>query len=199
MATHPCGFIGQCQTNFLFKRNGPGNNEGVQGDVTTGFDAYTVGNWSDFDLDGDLDLFVCIGEVEQPSPNNIYINKLFDSGDATLEKSDCHMVYTDQRDGQNWNWIDFDKDGDSYGFVANYTKSNDFLRNVGGSFHKLIQNDFGTDLTNLLNGNWLTNVWGDFNNEAFIDVYLGNDGPIDYFYTNDGDGTFTKQTKPFVG
>jgi hypothetical protein len=60
-----------------------------------------MGSWSDFDLDGELDLFIGCGEVAQLSPDNVYINKLFESGDATLEKSDCPIVSTDQNDGQN--------------------------------------------------------------------------------------------------
>ncbi len=197
MATHPCGFIGQCHSNYLFKGNGSGSFVAIENDVTAEFDAYTVGSWSDFDLDGDIDLFVGSGEVSQLSPDNIYINKLFETGEATLEKSDCPMVCTDQRDGQNWNWIDYDNDGDLDGFVTNYSKSNDFYRNDGGTFHKLTQTDIDSDLTSLVNGQWLTNVWGDFNNDGFLDVYLGNDGSIDYLYTNDGDGTFTKQTEAF--
>jgi len=198
MVTHPCGFIGACHGNWLFKSDGAGGFTSESNDVTTGFDAYTVGSWSDFDQDGDLDLFIGSGEVAQLSPDNIYFNQLAETGTATLLKSTCAGLCTDPRDGQNWNWIDYDNDGDLDGFVTNYTKANDFYRNDGGTFTKLTPAILGADMASVLIGNWLTNVWADFDNDGDLDLYLGNDNNAsDFLYLNDGDGTFTKTTQAF--
>src|ERR1017187_796682 len=39
-------------------------------------------------------------------------------------------------------------------------------------------------------------IWGDFNNDGFLDLYVSNwAGRTNVFYRNNGDGTFTKITQ----
>lgn len=195
MATHPCGFIGPCHPNWLFRSNGDGTfTEVTDSDVTMGNAAYTVGNWSDFDGDGDMDLFIGSGEVSALSQDHIYINQLVPTGTPDLIRKQDGVLFGDFRDGQNWNWIDYDNDGDLDGFVTNYfgSKANDFYRNDGGGvFVKLNDNDLGSAGLVTATGAWLTNLWGDFDNDGDLDAFATRDGGLDVFYDNNGDGTFS--------
>jgi len=202
VVTHPCGFIGPCHPNWLFRSDGNGGFTEVSGnDVTTGNAAYTVANWSDFDLDGDMDLFIGSGEISAPSKDHIYLNQLTETGSPDLVRQDQGTLFGDLRDGQLWNWIDFDNDGDLDGFVTNYltAQPNDFYRNDGnGSFTKLTTDDLGGADMVSAPGNWLNNIWGDFDNDGDLDAYVSNDGADDRYYRNNGDGTFTSLQMPFL-
>jgi len=198
--THPCGFIGSCHPNWLFQSDGNGGFTSVSGsNVTTGNAAYTVGNWSDFDDDGDMDFFIGSGEVSAPSLDHIYINQLTETGMPNLVRNNSGTLFGEQRDGQNWNWIDFDNDGDLDGFVTNYlnAKPNDFYKNMGdGTFQKLSQTELGADMVSAT-GLWLTNLWGDFDNDGDLDAFVGNDATADRYYRNNGNGTFTNVNQAF--
>ncbi len=194
VVTHPCGFIGPCHPNWLFNSNGDGTfTEVTTSDVTDDLAAYTVSSWSDYDGDGDQDLFIGSGEVGFLSKDHIYINQLIPTGTASLVREENGVLFGDFRDGQNWNWIDYDNDGDLDGFVTNYfnTKPNDFYRNDGnGTFVQLTDSDLGGAGMVSDNSAWLTNLWGDFDNDGDLDAFVVSDGGLDRYYVNNGDGTF---------
>ena len=197
VVTHPCGFIGSCHTNWLFRNNGDGSfSEVTDSDVNKGLAAYTVANWADFDDDGDMDLFIGSGEVGFASKDHIYINQLMETGVAELKLMQSGVLFGDNRDGQNWNLIDYDNDGDLDAFVTNYKSDipNDFYRNNGnGTFTKLTDADLGVHMVSEA-AVWLANTWGDFNNDGWLDVFITADfGSAfgNHFYLNNGDGTFS--------
>ena len=196
MATHPCGFIGTCHANWLFKNDGSGNfEEIIDTDINLGFAAYTVGNWADFDDDGDMDLFVGSGEVSFTSKDHIYINQLTETGTPDFTLNQSGVLFGDSRDGQNWNLIDYDNDGDLDAFVTNYKSDvpNDFYKNNGdGTFTKLTDADLGVHMVSEA-ATWLANTWGDFNNDGWLDVFITADfgSPFgNHLYLSNGDGTF---------
>ncbi len=204
MATHPCGFIGPCLNNFLFNNNGDGTfTQITDSDVTTGQAAYTVGNWADFDDDGDMDLFIGSGEVSFNSQDHFYINQLTETGTANLVLAQTGVLFGDFRDGQNWNLIDYDNDGDLDAFVTNYKQDvpNDFYKNNGdGTFTKLTDMDLGTHMVSEI-GIWLANTWGDFNNDGWIDILMTADfGSLfgNHMYLNNGDGSFSHHFPSFA-
>jgi hypothetical protein len=41
-------------------------------------------------------------------------------------------------------------------------------------------------------GQFITGVWGDFNNDGFLDLIVANYARVNVLYTNNGNGTFTK-------
>ena len=193
VVTHPAGFLPTSQENFLFHNNGDGRFTRITaGDVVTGQAAYTICSWSDFDQDGDQDLFIGSGEVSFQSRDHIYINQLKETGTADLVRLDTGAIATDLRDGQNWNWIDYDNDGDLDGFVTNYFGAipNDLYRNDNGQLIKMTTNEVGDIVAH--NGAGLTNIWEDFDNDGDIDCFVTFDGGLDRFYSNNGDGTFTE-------
>lgn len=60
-----------------------------------------------------------------------------------------------------------------------------FSRSV--TFTKITNDPIATDV-----GNFTRCVWGDSNNDGFLDLFVCNYGAINVFYRNNGDGTFTK-------
>ncbi len=194
LMVHPQGFLGPQQKNRLFHNNGDGRFTEIFNDVTTDFSAYTGATWTDFDLDGDQDIFIGSGYVSSLTTDDIFLNLLSETGTASLVRMDTGVLATDLRDGQNWNWIDYDNDGDLDGYVTNYntTKTNDFYRNDGNySFHKLSVAEVG-DIVNQI-GPGLGNLWGDFDNDGDLDCFVTFDGGFDRYYQNDN-GMFTNQS-----
>ena len=197
MATSPCGFIGPCHTNWLFNNNGDGSfTEITTSHVNMTLAAYTVANWADFDDDGDMDLFIGSGEINFNSLDHIYINQLTETGTPDLVLTQTGVLFGDSRDGQNWNLIDYDNDGDLDAFVTNYKTDvpNDFYKNNGdGTFTKLTDTDLGVHMVSEA-ATWLGNTWGDFNNDGWLDVFITADfgSPFgNHFYLSNGDGTFS--------
>jgi len=173
----------------------------------------------DFDQDGFIDIYVCSGtwlegfsKSEKPSEmpgNHLYRNK----GDGTFED-------VTKKAGVSGPWYsmgtvagDFNNDGYPDLFISNYGP-NVLLRNDrNGSF---------TDITkraNVAGGNECSvgAVWVDYDNDSFLDLYVGNylafdpdykyyyapdgfPGPMAYdaqkdvLYHNNGDGTFEDVT-----
>lgn len=204
LITHPAGFIpgGPPTVNhFFFNQDGSNFIKVAQdsSDVTTGFDPYTVGTFSDFDQDGDQDLFIGSGPASgTPAPDNLYKNLLVETGTATLEKITSGIIATDPVDGQVWNWIDYDNDGDLDGFLTNYSATvNNLYRNDGGTYVKMTSADVGSIVSDA--GAALANNWADFDNDGDLDVFVTNDGGTPaFYYVNNGDGTFTRDTQNVI-
>lgn len=185
---HPAGFLGKAIPCRLFKNNGDGRFTGVDTlEFTRNLQAYTVGTWSDFDQDGDIDLFIGSGPINNTGVDFLYRNKLVESGKADLERITTNPIATDLQQGQVWNWIDYDNDGDLDAMLTNYT----------GVPNRLYKNENGTyvSISNSLtvDGNHLGNLWGDMDNDGDLDVILTNENNSQLF-RNDGNDTFTLVT-----
>ncbi len=93
---------------------------------------------------------------------------------------------------------DYDNDGDDDIYVVNgrsdvYTpnpeETNALFRNDGGTFTDVTQ-EAGVDDT----GIGMSAVFGDINNDGWLDLFVGNYGP-NVMYLNNGDGTFKDMTQ----
>ncbi len=158
--------------------------------------AYTVGTWSDFDQDGDMDYFVGAGPANGSTQADfLYRNLLVESGAATFERISDSPLATDRQDGQIWNWIDYDNDGDLDAYLTNWGGpaggiANRLYRNDGGTFTRITTGAIVTD-TRIS----LSSVWGDFDNDGDLDCYVANDNnQPDNYYENNGDGSFNRIT-----
>ena len=195
--THPAGFVGPPTTNHLFRSSGPPTYELIRDDTTpittSGLTSYTVGSWSDHDGDGDMDYFIGAGPADGTTQADfLFRNLLADNGSATFERITGAPLGTDLQDGQLWNWIDFDNDGDLDAYLTNWGQP------LGGLVNRLYQNDdnafssiaTGTIVTDVQAS--LGSIWGDFDLDGDLDVLVTNDNTNeDKYYSNDGDGTFT--------
>jgi hypothetical protein len=184
---------------MLFKNDGPPNytfTKILSGPIVTGLDSYTVGSWSDYDCDGDIDFFVGSGPAGSVQPDNLYRNLLVESGNADFERILENPIGAEDQDGQLWNWIDYDNDRDLDAFVTNWSGGVGGLNNrlyrqeSDGSFTSITDQPLTTD-TDVS----LASLWGDFDNDGDQDCYVGNDGSgPSRMYENNGNGTFTART-----
>jgi hypothetical protein len=188
------GFAGINHPNVLLHNEGDGTFTYIDSTaVTAALDAYTIPAFADYDLDGDVDLFIGSGEIAQLDPDNLYLNELIETGSVGFPKITTAPIATDSLDGQVWNWIDYDNDGDLDAFQTNYraTLANNLYRNDAGTYVKMTAGDVGTIVADPANS--LGNTWADFDNDGDLDCFVTNDGgALADYYVNDGDGTFTQ-------
>ncbi len=197
--THPANFVGAATTNHLLRNDGPPNYTFTRitaGPIVTGLAPSTVGTWADFDNDGDMDYFIGAGPANgTTSTDYLYRNLLKESGSANFERITSGVMATDQQDGQLWNWIDYDNDGDLDAYLTNWGGTlgglaNRLYRNDNNVFTRVNTGEIVTDV-----GISLSSVWGDFDNDGDLDCYVANDGnQVDRYYSNNGNGTFTRVT-----
>jgi hypothetical protein len=198
--THPAGFVpGGTTPNHLFLNDGPPNftfTKITDSPIVMGTDSYTVGTWSDYDGDGDLDYFIGTGPANGTLQEDwLWGNLLSETDAAEFDQIETAPIATDLQDGQVWNWIDYDNDGDLDAYLTNWGGS------MGGMVNRLYRHD-GADFVSILTGSIVTDsdvslssVWGDFDNDGDLDCFVANDsGQSDRYYSNNGDGTFTSLT-----
>ena len=143
---------------------------------------------SDYDLDGKLDIYVCVygeGDIESNSRGfgdriPVPFHSASNGGNNVLIKNHGEFRFSDatQETGLNYqnnrwsfaaSWEDFDKDGDPDLYVANDFGSNSMYRNDGGVFVDIAK-DLGIDDP----GAGMSVSWGDLNNDSNFDLYVGN-------------------------
>lgn len=174
--------------NFMYHNNG----DGTFTKITTGTPVtdpyYTRSvNWTDYDNDGDVDLFVT---NENSQDENLYRN----DGNGLFTKITLGDLVNDEGNTMSSSWGDYDNDGDQDVILANSQGDNSLFRNEGdGLFTKITGDIVSND-----GGNSFGSSWGDIDNDGDLDLYITNSfygGPWkNFLYLNNGDGTFTKNT-----
>jgi len=155
--------------------------------------AYKVGGAltaADFDLDGDLDLYVVNygkgfqaaatnsdeREIIEPTPYHDASN----GGANTLLRNDGNWVFTDvtaicglDQNNSRWSlaasWEDYDNDGDPDLYVANDFGRNNLHRNDDGHFVDVAAELGVEDIAAGMSASW-----GDFDADGWMDLYVGN-------------------------
>jgi len=200
LIVHPAGgFVGLPTTgNLLYKNNGDPQGTFVPV-VTTPITAvtapFTNATWADYDQDGDSDLFIGSGPANgTTAPDYLYKNLLKENGKVSFQRMTTEVFATDSLDGQTWNWIDYDNDGDLDAYVTNWGGAsgglpNNLYRNEGDTIVRVTKGAIVTDV-----GISLANVWEDFDNDGDLDVYVGNGG-VNRYYENRGQGEFVSHEK----
>jgi hypothetical protein len=166
-------------------------------DVTGTDDSGNYGSvWTDFDNDGDFDLYIakCRQGVNSPTDGR-RINVMFvNNGNGTFtENAAAHGLAIGW---QSWTsaFGDLDNDGDQDVVITNHDYQSQILENDGaGNF---------TDITNATNFDIdditpIQSVVEDFDNDGFMDIFVT--GSDDRFYRNNGNMTFTKVDNLFDG
>ena len=153
--------------------------------LTDSLKPYTVPYWSDYDQDGDMDLFVASGPGGRPGPDFCYKNMRVETGKPDLKPMVTEKFATLPQDGQCYNFVDVDNDRDLDLCLTNYGgASTNFYRNTNGVF--AIENTpFTAQTRNIANN------WGDFDNDGDLDVIITSDAANAKYYKNNGGGIFS--------
>jgi len=145
--------------------------------------------WTDFDNDGDIDLFV---SNEENLRNNLYRN----DGDSLFTAVTDLAFLQDARSSTGSSWGDVNNDGLLDLFIANYgNQSNQLFINQGeGQFELQAASDLSTD-----GGCSFGSSFGDFDNDGDLDLIVMNGfcgtNLQNFLYKNDGSGNFTRDTE----
>lgn len=173
--------------NYLYRNTGGSGFTKVTSGalVNDAFESRCV-NWTDVDLDGDLDLFVT---NEGDEDENLYRN----DGSGQFTSLSAGALLNDEGNTMSSSWGDIDNDGDLDVFLANTTGFNAVFRNMGNFvFTKL-----ASDTTANTMGSSLSSAWSDVDNDADLDLFVTNAFNSshrwqNYLYLNDGAGHFTR-------
>jgi hypothetical protein len=134
---------------------------------------------ADYDLDGDLDFYICAYE-QLDSKTPVPYHDANNGGANHLFRNDGNWRFTDvtAEVGLNENnsrfsfaatWEDFDRDGDPDLYVANDYGRNNLYRNDKGTFHDIAAT---AGIEDLAAGMSVT--WGDYNGDGLLDLYVSN-------------------------
>jgi hypothetical protein len=179
--------------NVPFRNDGNGNLTADYSLIPTGSN---YGNysaiWTDYDNDGDIDLYIskCVAATPPSEPGRI--NLLFqNNGDGSFSEVGALANLNDNAQSWTTAFEDFDNDGDMDAFLVNHDMKNRLFRNNGdGTFTDGIDAS-GIDAFDL--GAW-ENAAADFNNDGFVDIFSELKKEL---YLGNGDLTFTPQDLPF--
>ncbi len=168
----------------------------------------------DINGDGLLDIYVCavVGINGFSGFNELYIN----NGDLTFTESATKYGLDFESYSSSAVFLDYDLDGDldmyilnhavhtqeSFGradlrFKRNYQTGDKLMRNDGEIFTDVSEQ---AGIFGGVNGYGLGVSVADFNQDGYPDIYVGNDfHEDDYYYLNNGDGTFTERLRAYFG
>ena len=174
---------------------------------------YTGVAMTDINNDGLLDIYLSVSGKYNDTRNQLFIN----NGDLSFTEKAKDFGIDDASHSIQSTFFDYDNDGDIDLFVANYplvplSQGNLFYaekmkENPPEESGHLYRNDGNGNFTDVTQEAGVQNfgltlglVSVDFNNDGWVDLYLSNDFNVpDYFYLNNGDGTFREVSKETTG
>jgi hypothetical protein len=172
-------------SNKLYHNNGNGSFTSITNSPVVEKGIYShAAAWADFNRDGNLDLVV--SDFHPTNYNFIFIG----DGNGGFTEDVTNEVALSATSAVGISWGDYDNDGDPDLFIAN----------TNGENNQLFNNQAGV-LTAITTGAIVSNggtsvggTWGDYDNDGDLDLFVTNSRitEANFFYENDGDGTFTK-------
>ena len=158
--------------------------------------------WTDFDRDGDVDLFIAkcrqfVSDPYDPRRTNILV---INNGDGTFDHSNpaTGESYAQERGlvnlEQSWtsDFADLDNDGDFDCFLTTHSGTLEIYENDGTGFFTSRTAGSGLEYS----GFFLQGKFHDFDNDGYLDLIHAG-GNHDYYH-NDGDFTFTRIQNTFM-
>ncbi|MEO1438302.1 MAG: VCBS repeat-containing protein, partial [Bacteroidota bacterium] len=149
--------------------------------------------WTDFDSDGDLDLYIakCRQGVNDPTDprriNQLWIN------DGNNNYTEAAAAFNLNDGGQSWTteFADIDNDGDFDALVTNHDVISKLYENINNTTFVDITAASGLNIGVLP----IQGIMKDFDNDGFLDIIIaGSDHEV---WRNNGNKTFTEIANPF--
>lgn len=134
---------------------------------------------ADYDLDGDLDIYVVNYHDRTLNAPDVY-HDANNGGANSLLRNDGGWKFTDvtresglDQNNRRWSfaasWEDYDNDGDPDLYVANDFGRNNLYRNEGGRFTDIASKAGVEDVAAGMSASW-----ADFDHDGRMDLYVGN-------------------------
>lgn len=186
--------------NLLFENDGKGNFNPIQaGDLTTELTNSPGACWCDFDLDGDMDVFVV---NRDGADDNLYVN----DGNGTFNRTENDPWIGNKGDGRSCGWGDLNGDGNPDLYVANFVVKKDgkvtgkhrnylYLSSSDGGFTEQKEGVLVEELQATYGVTFI-----DFDYDKNLDIYVTNVARSDEnaLYKNIGNGKFEKLSESGV-
>lgn len=148
----------------------------------------------DIDQDGDLDIAIGMGSGK-PKKDWILMNQWKEKSKVEFIRDTTMRISTRLVEGNHWSFEDIDNDGDFDAFLTNWATSkngtnvpskNVLYRFQDGEFVD-VEDDIIVNTATMSS----TATWGDFDNDADLDLIEVNDSTYNLkYYQNDGFGNF---------
>ncbi len=145
-------------------------------------------SWADWNADGRLDLYGAT------SGNAGELDLMFENlGDGQfLRITNCPLVKIADL-SINAAWGDYDNDGDLDVLVTSWSQPNQLYRNQGNGVFE--PDPASPSFPALASGlNRTIAVWGDYDNDGWLDLFVAHLGTQSRMFHNRGDGTFEEVT-----
>ena len=177
--------------NFVF------DNSLIDTSLPSGNSGNYASIWTDYDNDGDLDMYLSKCRQGVSSPNDPRrINLLFQN-DGDNNFSEVGAAAGLRFGDQTWatDFADYDNDGDMDCFLLNHYTSSRLMENNGdGTFTDVTASSGMTaDDLNLFG---IQAIFRDFDNDGFVDLLVS--GSEQRLFRNNGDSTFSRLPNPFT-
>ncbi len=166
---------------FLFRNeSGKGFTRILDSPLTVPGVVVSMACWADFDMDGDLDVFLAVANQPNLAFENI--------GQGEFKAIDISsLTVNDEGRARACGCADADGDGLPEIYIANAMKGNFYFKNEGNLNFKSI--DSGHHVEDV--GYSYGVSWADFDEDGDLDLFVANFNKENYIYKNDGNGNLS--------